>query len=69
MGRSYKWSDEEIWRWGALYVEGKIALMKLEESLCVSHSTLWWCFEHRLADTDKDLYNAVQNKLRANRRY
>lgn len=69
MGKSYKWHDEEIWRWGVLYVENRVTLNKLEEILSVSHSTLWWCFEHRLADIDKGLYNAVQKKLRANRRY
>ena len=67
-GRGYKWGDEDIWRWGALYVDHpRMTLPKIEEMLGVSHSTVWWCFEHRLYSIDRGLHKSVQIKLKGNR--
>lgn len=49
MVRHFKWTDKEIREWAYEYIDnGGTTLIKLEKKLGVSHSTLWWCFKHRL---------------------
>lgn len=58
-----KWSDAEIREWAYAYVGDKSAsLIDLEDRLGVSHSTIWWCFQHRLRN--KALTARVFHKLK-----
>ena len=69
MARRYLWTDKEIKIWAKKYLKKRETLMTLEQSTEVSHSTLWWCFVHRLEGIDPDLYDSVNDKLELNRRY
>lgn len=52
-----RWSNEEIVSWAELYTRNRTTtLMDLEGSIGVSHSTIWWCFTHRLESINEDLY-------------
>lgn len=57
------WTDEEVEDWAKCYSETGDALMVMENNLQVSHSTLWWCFRHRLENINHELYNKVIIKL------
>lgn len=52
-------SDEDVKFWAEVYTELGITLEEIEQELGISHSTAWWCFMHRLADIDYDLYKEV----------
>ena len=60
-----KWTDKEVREWAYEYVADKRnTLDKLERRLGVSHSTLWWCFQHRLHN--KTLAGRVMKQLYRN---
>lgn len=59
-----RWSDKEVVLWAKKYKHPKSRLLILEEQIGVSHSTLWWCFTHRLQRIDYDLFVIVGNKLK-----
>lgn len=61
-------SDAEILRWANYYVVVGTPLMKLENSLGVPHSTLWWCFIHRLPDISESMYNEVIQRIAVNKK-
>lgn len=54
-----KHSDEDVKFWAEVYTELGITLEEIEQELGISHSTTWWCFMHRLADIDYNLYKDV----------
>lgn len=64
-----KWSDRDVATWAKAYTRRKKeTLITLEDSLGISHSTLWWCFQNRLGDIDTRLYLIVMEKLDVNKR-
>lgn len=67
MAKRYLWTDKEVKGWARKYMVKRATLNSLEASIGVAHSTLWWCFTHRLEDIDLDLYDRVMIKLEANR--
>lgn len=67
--QSYYWDDRDVIKWAKAYTKEKSeTLESLELSLEVSHSTLWWCFQHRLGNIDEKLYLKAMKKLDFNRR-
>lgn len=60
-------TDREIALWARKYLQGKENLFSLEKKLSVPHSTLWWCFHHRLHKVDTNLYLRVLEKLDYNK--
>ena len=65
-----KWEDYEVVGWARAYLkDSKATLFTLESELNVSHSTLWWCFVHRLPYIDEATAKATNNKLCSKRRY
>lgn len=63
-----RWTDKEVKRWAKQYTATKkMTLFLLEDQIEVCHSTLWWCFTHRLEDIDFDLYEIVMSKLEFNK--
>ena len=58
-----RWKDEEIMRWANHYTVLGTPLMKMETQLGVPHSTLWWCFTHRLQHIDNSMYNEVLEQI------
>lgn len=64
MGRHNYWADEEIINWASYYVASPFnTVLTVEADLGVSHSTVWWCFVHRLIDIDKRLYSRVMSQM------
>lgn len=59
-------TDEEIIKWAQMYLYGNKGLIKLEEDTGVSHSTMWWCFTHRLENINHVMYASVFCKLQTN---
>ena len=70
MGRQsyYYWADRDVTTWAKAYTKKGETLESLELSLGVSHSTLWWCFQHRLGNINEKLYLKTLKKLDFNRR-
>lgn len=72
--RSYRWHDKDVKKWARAYTRKRSeTLATLESSLGVSHSTLWWCFVHRLEGIDEGLYvkamdHIVENKAKGGRK-
>lgn len=62
-----RWKDEEIMRWANHYIVLGTPIMKLEISLGVPHSTLWWCFTHRLQRIDESVYHEVLERINYNK--
>ena len=71
MGRIFKrcHSDEDVKFWAEVYTELNMTLQEIEEELHISHSTLWWCFIHRLPGIDYRLYEAVLDEISKNKRH
>ena len=64
-----RWSDRDVATWARVYTRRKKeTLLTLEDSLGISHSTLWWCFQNRLGEIDNRLYLIVMEKLDFNKR-
>ena len=64
MRRYNRWSDCEVLKWANMYVsKTKCTLMYIESMIGVSHSTLWWCFTHRLPNIDYNIYEQVMNRI------
>lgn len=63
---NYKWTNKEITKWADKYLVKKATLYTVESKIGISHSTLWWCFQHRL-DKRTSTYKAVMKKLATNR--
>lgn len=68
MKGEYIWTDKEVVSWAHEYIQNNETLFTVEERLGVSHSTLWWCFCHRLFGIDSALYHEVMNKVGINKR-
>lgn len=66
MIKGRRWKDEDILRWANHYIVIGTPLMRMEVELGVSHSTLWWCFIHRLPDIDTTVYQEVMDRIRIN---
>ncbi len=68
--RGYRrWSDRDVATWARAYTRKKsTTLMTMEDSLGISHSTFWWCFQHRLAHINVGLYLITMEKLDTNKR-
>ena len=63
-----KYSEKDIKRWAKKYVATKKAtLFSLEDEIGVSHSTIWWNFQHKLEDIDIDLFETVIGKFAVNK--
>ena len=69
MGKVFKrcHSDEDVKFWAEVYTELNMTLSEIEEELKISHSTLWWCFIHRLPGIDYKLYEAVLEEISKNK--
>ena len=65
----YKHSDKDIKAWARQYSKGGTNLETMENQLNVSHSTIWWCFQHRLYNIDDRLYFKVLERLDYNKRH
>lgn len=65
--RNVLWSDDDVRTWAELYVEKAATLEQLEDTLKVSHSTLWWCFMNRLPAIDSGLAQEVYHRISLNR--
>lgn len=63
MVKKYKWSDDEVLYWARQYLQPRTTLFILENDIAISHSTLWWCFIHRLPGIDYKLFRNVDAKL------
>lgn len=61
-----RWADETIIAWADLFTSRRITLMEMEALLGVSHSTLWWCFIHRLPRIDTERFDKVSECLTVN---
>ena len=61
-----RWSDETVISWADLFTSRRITLMEMEVLLKVSHSTLWWCFTHRLPHIDMERFDKVLECLTVN---
>lgn len=59
-----KWDDKEVKSWAKKYTRKGVTLYTIEYDIGVSHSTLWWCFTHRLEDIDASLFITVNKKLK-----
>lgn len=62
------WKDEEIMRWANHYIVLGTPIMKLENKINVPHSTIWWCFTHRLQRIDNSMYNDVIDRINENKK-
>lgn len=63
-----RWTDLEVKRWAKCYTSRpRITLMFLENYIGVAHSTLWWCFTHRLQAIDSELYIKAMERLQENK--
>ena len=68
MVRPYKlYTDKEVEAFSYRYVMTDLTLEQLEAKTGISHSTMWICFQRRLANINFDLYEAVMKKLEINR--
>ena len=65
--RYRKWTDEQIIRWANLYSLGEDTFLSMENNISVSHSTIYWCFEHKLKNIDSDLYDRCRKQMNANK--
>lgn len=61
-------SDIEVIEWAEIYVDTCKPLDELEQQLKVSHSTLWWCFMHRLPKLNNTLYLDVLEMIELHKR-
>ena len=68
MARAYKHTDVAVLNWAVKYLVPKSTLITLENELSISHSTLWWCFVHRLPNISTVTSQAVNVKLQNNNR-
>ena len=59
----YKFSDKHVIRWAKIYRTNEMSLMEMERAFNVSHSTIRWGFQHRLANIDIGLYEDVQDSI------
>ena len=63
-----RWQDLDVRRWAEYFTSHpRITLMFLENRIGVSHSTLWWCFRHRLEAICPRLYQAAIQQLQNNK--
>ena len=67
MARRYLWKDKEVSAWAKAYIDEECTLAELEKSIGIPHSTMWWCFQHRLAYIDDELYVKVLSQLKYNK--
>jgi len=65
----YKYSGRDVKKWAHRYLKKNTKLMTLEDEFSVSHSTIWWNFQHRLPELDVALYDSVLEKLDFNTRH
>lgn len=64
-----RWTNGQIQRWARYYVDNTVTLVDMERDIDVPHSTLWWCFQHRLPKLDINLYDSVLERLDRNKRH
>lgn len=57
------WTNRQVISWAKKYCKGGVTLMDMEANLQVSHSTIWWNFEHRLPILDPNLYSDVRERM------
>lgn len=67
MSRIKRWNDAEIMRWANHYIVLGTPIMKLENKINVPHSTIWWCFTHRLQHIDPTMHAEVLERLNSNK--
>ena len=60
--------DAQILTWAKHQTTHTATLMDMEKSMKASHSTIWWCFQHRLPKLDVALYDEVLERLDYNKR-
>lgn len=64
---NYRYTEQDIVAWAKEYVNLPLStFLKLENTLGVPHSTLWWCFMNRLPHIDFPLYRFVTFKIQDN---
>ena len=63
------WKDEQVINWAKLYTSKAITLMEMERSIQAPHSTVWWCFQHRLPKLDVALYDKTLERIDYNKRH
>lgn len=68
MPRFVKHSDAEVETWAKHYTLSQDSLETMEKKINISHSTLWWCFTHRLPNINPRLFALVNAKLFRNRK-
>ena len=68
MKHKKRWSDENVIAWADLFTAKRTTLMEMEIMIGVSHSTIWWCFTHRLPHIDMDRFDKVLECLTVNTR-
>lgn len=66
--RHVRRSNAEIMRWANYYIVVGTPIMRLEKELEVPHSTLWWCFTHRLQGIDESMYDEVVQRIGINKK-
>lgn len=62
------WKNEDVIKWAQEYANKGVTLRDMENRLNVSHSTIWWCFQHRLSSLDSNLYNQALENLSYNKK-
>ena len=64
----HRWSDDNVVQWAQYYLDWNArgmgcSLKLMERLLGVSHSTIWWCFIHRLPGISSSLNDRVQVQI------
>lgn len=59
--------DEDVKFWAEVYTQLDVSLTEIEEAYAVSHSTVWWCFVHRLPYIDYELYQVTMKMIKDHR--
>lgn len=63
MSRPCIWSDDEVKEWAIYFIDLGFTIEELEILLEVPHSTISWCWMHRLPHIDGPLYDKVRELI------
>lgn len=63
-----RWKDSDVLAWATYYLSHNVVLIDMERIFGVSHSTIWWNFQHRLPKLDVTMYDLVLERLDQNKR-
>lgn len=65
-----RWTDNDVLVWAYMYLAHEsTTLTSMENSMGISHSTIWVGFRRRLERNDPDLYGKVLEKFEQNKHH